>query len=285
MTSAEQQFHSDPVGFGQALLAAGDLDPVYECLHRASLPDNQLRRWLLAYWCLYHTGAASYVSEYGGCHFWQKMMLAAQNTAPSPIGGRWPRGRERRYFRGEASVRAVDQLAADWPNPEHLVNYLCLTEPGQGVLPYQELRRKVVELPLFGPWIAFKVGDMLERVLAVPVDFFQADVMMFEQPRLAALILYHQLTGEDVNKADQEAAVKKSAGYLLKAFRNHPAPPRGERPCNIQEIETILCKWKSHRNGHYPVGNDVREVRHALSEWSPVSQTAALLLSRAPEEA
>jgi hypothetical protein len=43
------------------------------------------------------------------------------------------------------------------------------------------------------------------------------------------------------------------------------APPRFERRINIQEIETILCKWKSHINGHYFVGKDIQEIRHGLS--------------------
>jgi hypothetical protein len=82
----------------------------------------------------------------------------------------------------------------------------------------------------------------------------------------------------------EEDSVRYSSGLLLNAFATTPAPPSGNRMCGLQEIETILCKWKSHINGHYPVGNDVREIRHALVAWEMRSKTAARLLAVAPTE-
>jgi len=50
-------------------------------------------------------------------------------------------------------------------------------------------------------------------------------------------------------------------------MKKYKAPPWFDRPLNIQEAETILCKYKSHTHGHYPVGKDVAAVKKAL-EWS-----------------
>lgn len=49
-------------------------------------------------------------------------------------------------------------------------------------------------------------------------------------------------------------------------------PGRVKRMVLVQEVETVLCKWKAHRNGHYPPGKDTRELRQALRK---VQSTAA----------
>ena len=44
------------------------------------------------------------------------------------------------------------------------------------------------------------------------------------------------------------------------------------RRVNVQEVETIFCKYKSHLKGHYPVGKDSEEIRHALEGWGDTAQ-------------
>ncbi|GAG17632.1 unnamed protein product, partial [marine sediment metagenome] len=36
----------------------------------------------------------------------------------------------------------------------------------------------------------------------------------------------------------------------------------------LQEVETVLCKWKSHMNGCYPMGKDTREITEGLAPWA-----------------
>jgi hypothetical protein len=45
----------------------------------------------------------------------------------------------------------------------------------------------------------------------------------------------------------------------------------------VQEYETILCKYKSHLSGHYPMGKDTREILHVLRDprWGPLAQRLA----------
>ena len=59
----------------------------------------------------------------------------------------------------------------------------------------------------------------------------------------------------------------RSSKYLFA-----PSLKLGNRRVNIQEVETILCKWKSHMNGHYPLSNDVDEIQHGLREWGKFCQ-------------
>jgi hypothetical protein len=71
--------------------------------------------------------------------------------------------------------------------------------------------------------------------------------------------------------------------YLIDHFaklRNIPGID-DRRPVSFLEIETILCKWKSHQNGHYPPGHDLMEIRRGTEPWA-FSKTAEVLLEHLP---
>jgi hypothetical protein len=261
--------------FGKHLLESGDLDPIYIGLSHSGLPTAQLKRWLLAYWCLYHAGAASWLSEAEGSTFWSGLHAAATNTLPGPHGGRWPRGHERRHFRGAAAVKAVESYALRHPTPEGMVDYMTLTDLGGLGRSFRELSTRTQEHQLFGPWISFKVGDMAERVLGLEVDFSQAEVFMFADPTKAALMLWTLKAGLPPNAKpkDEAKAIRDVVGYLTDYFGDYRAPPRRDRSVGLQEVETILCKWKSHLNGHYPKFNDTVEIHAGLKEWSSTCET------------
>ena len=226
--------------FGQALLGTGDLDPIYIMLWRARMDSERLARWCLAYWCFYHAGTSCRIVE--RADFWAAMRRADVE--------RWPRGAERRHFRGRSSVTAIDWLASRFSEPADAV--LSVVGPTFG-----EVSRKVRQWPQFGPWIAFKVADMLERVLDVKVDFGDCALSIYREPVAGAELVARELA-LPFKRADVVAA------WLLNELDHPLAPPRYDRPVNIQEAETILCKYKAHRAGRYPVGKDTREIRHGL---------------------
>lgn len=286
--------------FGAHLLDSGDLDPVYIALHKMELPEAQLRRWLVAYWCLYHVGAACYISEQEGRDFWMALRAAAVNdvdAGPSPVeGGRWPRGSERRHWRGEQAKKAVGQLAGRYLNePERLVADIAtwdLTAPEQArwqvgandALPFAVVAARAQALPSFGPWISFKVADMLDRLDIAAVSFDNAAVFMFDDPRKAALMQFRMRVGApaDARVKDEEAAIDRVVAHLVDHFKDRTAPPLHDRPVGLQEVETILCKWKSHMNGHYPLNNDLHEIADGLREWARFSPTGLLFQSCLP---
>jgi len=265
--------------FGEHLLETGDLDPIYIMLEQAALPPDQLNRWLLAYWCFYHAGFASYASDHTGLAYWRVMETAAENAVPAPPGCRWPRGHERRHFRGAAAVRAISKLRSRYSKPEEMVDYLLRFPPS-----YEAVANAVREHVLFGPWIAFKVADMIDRVLGVHVDFTEAAVFMFTDPRAAALRLWRAETKmpETARPRDENAVIAKVVEHLREQFKGWSAPPLYDRPVGLQEIETILCKWKSHMNGHYPLLNDITEIGAGLSEWAASSPTCRVMLGVKP---
>lgn len=287
--------------FGDALIRTRDLDPVYVGLVGAKLDKPQLARWLLAYWCFYHVGAASCLSELTGNDYWLWMINAAANVNgpfAMKMGPdlRWPRAPERRHFRGEKCVHAVEWLRAQSIGvPEAPVMSLTRTslEPDDGIGPVtgrmatlteKDIMSRVQEWPMFGPWVAFKAADMMERVWGLPVAFDRNLGLMYEEPRAAlTMMLSNRVANVEVpgTRLDETWYYNR----LLTYFSPRVAPPEGtgprERACGPQEVETILCKWKSHMGGHYWVGKDVHEQRQALAGWG---QTAERVLRAYPSE-
>jgi hypothetical protein len=240
--------------FGEELLKLGDLDPVYpEFLPYVSLDRDKARRTILAYALFYDLGEALYLASRED--FWTGVMIAARNEAENltPHGTRWPRGAERRHFRGEKCIVAVEELAKSFPMPERLIAELV--EPG-GEL--REVMERLRVLPQFGPWIAFKLSDIGERVLAAPIHFpAYLDGSLYASPLFTVRLLASRegITCEEI------------WNRTLSHFSKFAAPPRNERACGAQEVETIFCKYGSYLKGHYYPGKDLKEVRHSLKRW------------------
>lgn len=250
--------------FGQQLINTGDLDPVYIALAKSGVGPAELARIIVAYSCNYHLSSAAYIAQYNGQKFWDKLAEAAVNE-----GLKWPRGSERRHWRGKASVEGTQWISARYSTPETLVAYWAtgsvqwytgLKRKQQST--FVEVFKRVQELPYYGPWIAFKVADLLERVMGYPVDFSSFELGVYEEPRKGAALL---LTGcADTKITDAELNLTVTA--LLKELGPLKAPPARDRRINIQEAETVLCKYKSHVGGHYPPGKDTLEVLHGLKD-------------------
>jgi len=257
--------------FGDALISTRDLDPLYCGLVHVGLPQPQWARFVLAYLMFYHVGVASYLSELDGVGFWRGVAGAAENIrSPGDVDndlpeGRWPRGTERRHFRGPRCVLAVQRLAEMFPRPQDAVEGLLLASD---VL---QLIQQVKQWPMFGPWVAFKAADIIGRTLPDPgrkrfrmgTDL----VLMYDSPRAA------------LNLVASTGAIQEVWYELLTHFETYPAPPWLERGCGPEEVETVLCKYGSMKTGHYYVGKDIAEQRHHLHGWGV---TAAKLLSCYP---
>lgn len=273
--------------FGRKLILSGDLDPVYNALYQMSLAPDHLYRFLLAYACYYHVGFACYVSELKGDTFWQTMFTAARNEVLSPVGGRWPRGSERRHFRGAQGIRATNELHASYPRPEMFLEALGRnTISASGVRSVESVFYEVQRHRGFGDWISFKLADLLDRVVGAPVQFDNAHIFMFDSPVKGALMALESWGFPTVPEGPGNQ-VERNCAYvvdrLIAEFSDLPAPPSGNRPVNVQEVETVLCKWKTHRGGRYAVGHDIEEIRNGLVEWSRVSETAKLFQRNLPE--
>lgn len=249
--------------FGKGLLETGDLDPIYIMLHRAREKDsislNALLRWLVGYWCLYHSGAAAFLSDSND--FWATLEAAAINADKN-----WPRGAERRHWRGRAAIASWKHISSGFISPEDMVLFIANGEPRS----FTGVSARVKKLVGFGPWIAFKIADMLDRVAGFPVDFSGADLSIYDEPAKAADIYLHH-EGKIIEHHSKSARLRMVVKELVPQFSAHKAPPLYDRPVGLQEVETIMCKWKSHLNGHYEIGKDTKELRHSLDGWGPLA--------------
>jgi len=275
----------DIESFGEHLISSGDLDPVYVGLVKADLPQDVTERWLLAYWFFYDCGVASWLSEFKGEDFWHWAHTAARNEKPTPHGTRWPRGHERRHARGAQGIRMVEAMQSRYAQPEQAVRHMAGKPEVQTC---GAVMQRVTEHYLFGNWIAFKVADMVERVLHYPVTFDEAHVFMFKDPVKAAVMLWrakHKLP-ETAKPRNLNRVLDEVVTYLADYFNNwgYQAPPLRDRPIGLQEVETVLCKWKSHMNGHYPFFNDTTEILKGVEPWCARSGVADTFLESLPTQ-
>jgi len=112
--------------------------------------------------------------------------------------------------------------------------------------------------------------------MGIPIDFGDTEVMMYDQPYKSALAVWETFPLYNPDTPEKSAVILV-ASELVRMFEGYMAPPDRKRPVGIQEVETILCKWKSHNNYAYPIGMDSIELREGLEEWAPYSATAEQL--------
>lgn len=262
------------VEFGTLLVQTQDLDPIYTAINGVKLKDATLHRMLVAYWCLYHLGVSAFIAEKSrsDSEFWENLMVAAVNK-----GLKWPRGSERRHWRGEQATKSARELAQRYQSTLELIDHWSAEPTFHGVTQCVQSNRG------FGPWIAFKVADMLERVLHVPVDFSTCELGFYSEPLKGAFLLKDGFLLDTQPSGEHGASVVREVvkQLLASSFGQLKAPPDRKRKVNIQEIETLTCKYKSFYNGHYFVGKDITEVRHGLVGWGDLAQE---LLKHAPKE-
>jgi len=260
------------IEFGKALLETEDLDPIYVMLWKTKMSDSRLKRWLLAYWFFYHAGVASKLSKYKGDEFFERAIEMARSEAKTP------RGTERRHFRGKACKRSLRFFHREYRNPEEAITQLIYqirnVKGDNTVGAVVDFVRR--DWPLFGPWIGFKIADMLERLDIYPIRFPIETLEMYSEPVAGAILVERSFYGKYLDQpphaTDPEVEISKVVNNLIHKFRHYKAPPRYERPVGVQEVETILCKWKSHTNGHYPIGKDTREIREGLHGWGKLAK-------------
>lgn len=255
------------VEFGRQLFETADLDPVYVALLGARLSRSHLARWLIAYWCFYSCGPVSYLSEQEGPDFWRAMLKAAWNATPAPTGHRWPRGAERRHFRGAAAVSAIETLKRRYGNkPEDMLGYLT-----SGPRDIRAVMARARSHNMFGKWISFKVADMLDAVADYEVDQSDVSAFLYDTPR------------RSIRETLPGWTLAEGMEWLQYELKDCRIPHKSWREPDRFSLETVFCKHLSHVHGCYPLGKDIREIRHGLAPWLKRSETARRFLKVMPE--
>lgn len=246
--------------FGRRLVETGDLDPVYILLWEASLEPDTLERWLLAYWCFYHVGVACWAADRGDAgDYWGALGTAAGSKE-------YPRCHERRHFRGAAALGAVERLRSRGVTA--LFNDLYAAGPTA-----RDVIAAVTGWHMFGPWIGFKVADMLER-LGLRTVRFDTDTAFYKgSPQEGAELLWRVEHPGEGRRAEGKDESRWAAERILTELADLTAPPAHDRPLGVQEAETICCKWSSYTKGRYHLGEDIEGCRRALG-WASARRSA-----------
>lgn len=281
------------IDFGQQLVETGDLDPVYIMLNIGNLSPEVTARWCLAYWMFYHTGVASRIAEHSGPYFWGQVRAA--------LAEKWPRGTERRHFRGQNAEKSVNYLQQRFPEPEDACASLAGLKtweeledaaPLVDAVPFGHVSMRAQQWVGFGPWIAFKIADMIDVCVGIPVAFPRDSSVWYDEPIKGGVFAWldKQRHGVPYNeyydgltRAQARERVDEMIPYLMQSFATTVGPDN--RGVGVQELETILCKFKSYVNGHYPIGKDTREILHALNGWGNLAtQLQTVLRDSTPKE-
>lgn len=259
-TKAKEQKLLNIYDFGKHLLETRDLDPVYVVLWEAELDDSALFDYLLAYWCFYHMGTAAWIAEGRNCtKYWNRFTQAAGSKE-------YPRATERRHFRGDNAEKSVAYLfKRGIKGKEGIGSWFSFCKHWGLSPPLKDVMDYVQKWVGFGPWIAFKVADMLERLDLVKVDYSGQQLLVYESPRKGMELFWKIERGPNTLPGNLEDWATER---LLKKLGHYDAPPRYERKVGFPEMETIFCKWYSHMSGHYEIGKDTCEIRHHLLQFA-----------------
>lgn len=120
----------------------------------------------------------------------------------------------------------------------------------------------------FGPWAAWKMIDLAACCLGKEFDFNGIDFRRaYDYPLRGMLLINGMDEDTSVLKDDQTyRRVLRTAKAALRSSRRLLAPPDYRRLINIQEMETLFCKYHSYRHGHYEPGEDCRKLRQRISD-------------------
>lgn len=273
--SARNYARLDVVTFGRQLLTSGDLDPCY--LGMTGVKREQYPAWLVAYCLFYNAGFASWASELSNKEYWPTLAVAAENVKPCVIGGRWPRGTERRHFRGQAAIKTVQALRKRYATPEQMLDFLV-----DGPLDIKSVIARVKTHPLFGSWGAFKVADLIDATGLAKVEQDDLEVFLYDTPR--ASILEKWKSKQLPLKAKEEGpALQEAMAWLGKQLSDCRIPHKPKLKPDLFALETIWCKHHSHMHGHYHLNKDTLEIHHGVVPWTAISKTARDFKNALPE--
>lgn len=268
----------DLVGFGSLLFSSGDLDPIYIAAQGSSYSPQQLARWLVAYWLFYAAGFASYASEHSDREFWRVLARAAVNADLTPIGGRWPRGSERRHFRGPRAVEAVRRLHEQYSSAQQMVDFLTT-----GGMDVSSVISRARGHYLFGDWISFKIADMLDALI-MPVRQDDISVFLYDSPRKSILENIRLGTVPVPTGLDEAGQLAAAMKWLGKKLKNCSVPHKPGAQPDLFCLETVWCKHLSHMHGHYPPLKDVVEIHEGVQPWVRVCSSAGRFKAHLPPQ-
>jgi len=252
LTPDGQERLPDLFRFGRHLVSSRDIDPLYPVLHdihRTQGMEPQQALWhSFLYVAWYHLPSA----------------MAAYECSPLPgrwlvrhLDASWPTGIERRNNRGG---RVADHIRSfleatrrtqlwDWFSDG--LDMESFTPEGR-IQNWRILNERLQTIHGNGRWAAYKHLEVLRRVHNFPVWAPDMGNQFSSGPREGLAMLYGDIEGQTsrvIAKLDRQGV------DLQRRLAKHGLV------VDIEELETILCNWKSLVKGKYYVGHDIDELQ------------------------
>jgi hypothetical protein len=223
------------------LVSTGELDPIYTMAYRARevKGDPWVMRFLLYMLMFYEAKGAAAAAD--ADDFWGYVRT---NYATAT------RGRERRYFRGEAGIASYTSLEA-LGEPE-----IAFLAPVQArVLPEFRKALEARKIAGFGDYFMLKWADYLANVFLNGLSFEHLPFMLPSPPLKCLKQVFPDLY------------VKDALGEIASWISDMPDPFSGRKKCGYSEAETVACAIPTYLiKKRYYMGEDIDKYRSQLAD-------------------
>lgn len=237
--------------FGQHMLDSADIDPIYPVL-RQLIADLGLTpaqaEWLVILYLAYYeiTSALTAFREHPDPHREAPGRYLLHDRATLKL----PTGIERRGLR---QAHLMGDHLEDWLQrfdgqtffsaPREL---FVLTDEGRhfnaGVL-----GAYLTGVRFNGRWASYKAIEVMQKVLGWPVAHADAGHDGSTGPRRGLTLFFPEVKGNGPRAIDR---LDEQTDVLMRATRAHGVD------VHVEEVETLLCDFKSLAHGRYYVGHD-----------------------------
>jgi hypothetical protein len=243
--------------FGEFLFNRLEADPGYyvmNYLRQCGVKDAQLKRFAVAWCAFYNLGIAARASELQGAAFYD-LLRTLYPTAK--------RASERRHFRGEAGLKAINIWEGKWPKPEALADHIMSNDMG-------EIRKACDSVAQMGDYFKWKWGDITEVIWQEPVSFRGWENKSPKVPQQGAALIAEELGRDWDTAATYQHIAKVMRGLDVKS------PYALWRDFDVQDAETICCVYKQYRSGGYIPGLRTAKAWARLTHDGDRCRTARL---------
>lgn len=236
--------------FAKNLIASEDIDPLYPVLkHLQKDLDPEQKLWhsfLYVAWYNLPSATAAF-TEYS---LPNKQLL-------KHIDPKWPTGIERRNNRGGKVVGHIDSYLKiiEVTKSQKKWYWEGLSRDKEPEDNWRILNERIQTLHGNGRWAAYKFCEVLRKVNNLPIQAPDMGHQFSSGPREGLAMLFGEIPGQTSEVIDQ---LNAQGDVLIEKLQKLGLDVGQE------EVETVLCNFKSLMKGKYYTGHDIDELQEQI---------------------
>lgn len=263
--------------FARAMIRSCDIDPLYPVLrHMISMMNREQQLWLTFLYVAWYNLPSGYAAFLTHPAF--DSGLAQTSIDPQLL--KLPTGIERRNHRGGTVARHINdyvrQLSRRYAG-EQFAFYTDGLDPNDPIANWRLLTERLQTIWGNGRWAAYKHCEILMKVHDLPLAAPDMGNQFSSGPREGLAYFFNVPDGQD---AATIRLLDRMGIHLQRRLHHEFGVELG-----IEELETILCNWKSLKKGKYYVGHDIDELQEQIARgeherWLPIRARESLYHAR-----